>query len=170
MGEREIRIPITDMKDYLKEVGITITALSRLSGINLTHLRMCMDGRVDERTGRKRTMSDNKLKNLQEALHQLSLNLKHIFIFYNTDLEEVKHNGNRYCKDCVKQLREQLSPYFRLQPFMQYALGWNWSKVRNTIDNKKSITYGNISQADVNRINIKLAEIATRLDKLTVIK
>ncbi len=61
-----------------------------------------------------------------------------------------------------------MSPYINILPFMQYALGWNRSKVRNVINNKKSITYGNISQDDVNRINIMLAETAARLDMLTL--
>lgn len=170
MKEREIQIPVIKLKDYLKEVGITITALSELSGINLNHLNKCLSGDIDERNGHLHTMSKENIERLQEALHQLSLKLRYIFIFYNTDLEIVKQNGNRYCKNCVEQIHNQLSPYFRILPFIQYALGWNKSKVRNIINNKKSLSYGNISQDDVKHINIVLAEIATRLDKITIIK
>lgn len=170
MNEREVSIPVTSLKDYLKETGITISTLSELSGINLNHLNKCLNGEVDRRNGKKRTMSAENLERLQESLHQLSLRLKYIFILYNTDFEEVKQNGHRYCKDCVRQLREQLSPYFRLLPFMQYALGWNRSKVLNTITNKDSITYGNIRQEDVANINNVLNEVATWLDTITLTK
>lgn len=170
MNQREIRISVTSLKDYLSEVGITVTALSELSGIARLHLSKCLNGEVDERNGRMRTLSDDNLDRLQQGLHELSLRLKYIFILYNTDLEVVKQSGRRYCPDCVEQIKQQLSPYFNIRPFMEYALGWNRSKVRNAIDNRRSITYGNISQDDVNRVNLKLAEVATRIDVLTLTK
>lgn len=168
MNEREIRIPMTRLKDYLSDTGITVTCLSELSGINLQHLGKCLSGKIDESNGRIRTMSDNNMARLQEALHQLALKLKYIFILYNTDMEVVKQNGRRYCPDCVDQIKTQLSSYINIRPFVQHSLGWNRSKARNVIDNKKSIAYGNISQDDVNRINIFLAGMATRLDMLTL--
>ena len=170
MNEREIRIPMTRLKDYLGETGITVTCLSKLSGINRLHLSKCLSGEIDERNGRVRSMSDDNMERLQEALHQLALKLKYIFILYNTDMEVVKRNGRRYCPDCVEQIKTQLSSYINILPFVQHSLGWNRSKARNVIDNKKSIAYGNISQDDVNRINIFLAEMATRLDMLTLIR
>jgi len=168
--EREIKIPITKLKDYLNEVGLTATALAALSSINVRHLQKCLAGEVDQRNGTVRSMSDDNLALLQDALHELSLRLKYIFIFYNPDKENEKRNGKRYCKDCVFQIKEQLSPYFVVLPFMQYALGWNRSKVRNVMDIEKGFAFGNISQDDVNRINVKLAEISTRLDMLTLVK
>ena len=168
--EREIKIPVTRLKNYLNEVGLTATALADLSGIHVRHLQKCLAGEVDQRNGTVRTMSDDNLAHLQDALHELSLRLKYIFIFYNTDLEEVKRNGKRYCKDCVRQIKHELSPYFVVLPFMMYALGWNRSKVRNVMDIEKGFAFGNISQDDVNRINLKLAEIATMLDRLTLVQ
>ena len=168
MNQREIRIPVTRLKDYLGEVGITVTCLAELSGINRLHLSKCLSGEVDERNGRQRTMSADSQERLQEALHELALKLKYTFILYNEDLEVRKRNGSRYCPDCVEQIKTQLSPYINILPFVQHTLGWNRSKARNIIDNKRSITYGNISQDDVNRINITLAETAARLDLLTL--
>lgn len=167
-SQREIRIPLIKLRGYLNEVGLTITALAELSGINPRHLQKCMVGEVDLRNGTMRTMSDKNITLLQNALHELSLKLKYIFIFYNPEMENVKRNGNRYCKDCVVQIKQQLSPYFNILPFMMYVMGWNRSKVRNVMDIEKSFVFGNISQDDVNRINIKLAEIATRLDMLII--
>lgn len=167
---REIRIPVTKLKDYLNEVGITATALAELSGIHVRHLQKCLIGEVDMRNGSVRTLSDENIELLQNALHELSLKLKYIFIFYNTDREVVKRNGSRYCPDCVDQIKQQLAPFFSILSFMQYTLGWNRSKVRNVIDIKKGIAYGNISQDDCNRINIVLAEIAIRLDMMVLVK
>lgn len=170
MERREIKIPVTRLKNYLNEVGVTVTALAELSGINLRHLQKCLAGEVDQRNGAIRTMSDDNLVLLQDALHELSLKLKYLFIYYNTDLEVVKRTGRRYCPDCVGQIKQQLSPYFSVLPFMQYALGWNRSKVRNVIDIKSSFVFGNISQEDCDKINMALAEIAARFDMLTLVK
>lgn len=170
MNEREIKVPVTKLKDYLNEVGLTVKTLADLSGIHVRHLEKCLAGEVDKRNGTLRTMSDDNLARLQDGLHELSLRLKYIFIFYNTDREEVKRNGNRYCKDCVRQIKEQLSPYFVVLPFMMYALGWNRSKVRNVMDIEKGFAFGNISQDDVNRINVKLAGIAAQLERLTLVQ
>lgn len=170
MNEREIKIPITRLKDYLNEVGITVTAIAELSGISRLHLSKCLSGDVDERNGRIRTMSNENIQHLQDALHQLSLELKYTFIYYNTDLEVCKKNGRRYCPDCVEQIKTQLSRYLNILPFMKYALGWSSSKVHNVMDIKKSISYGNISQDDCNRVNIVLAEIAARLDAFTLVQ
>ena len=168
--QRETRIPITKLKDYLNEVGLTVTALAELSGIGTRHLQKCLAGEVDQRNGTVRTMGDENMALLQDALHRLALDIKYLFIYYNPDLEKEKRNGKRYCKDCVYQIKQQLSPYFSVLKFMQYALGWNRSKVRNVMDIEKGIAFGNISQDDVNRINVKLAEIATRLDMLTLVR
>ena len=170
MNGREIRLSVTRLKDYLDEVGIKVTPLAELSGMTIQHLQKCLVGEVDQRNGAVRTMSDDNLAHLQEALHQLSLKLKYTFIYYNTDMEIEKRNGCRYCPDCVGQIKQQLSPYFSILAFMQYALGWNRNKVRNIMDMKTGTVYGNISRDDVNRINIKLAEIATRLDVFTLTK
>lgn len=170
MNDREIRIPITSLKDYLNEVGITVTSLAELSGVSRLHLQKCLSGEVDERNGAVRTMSDESLARVQDGLHELSLQLKYVFILYNTDQEVVKRNGCRYCPGCVDQIKEQLSPYMSIQPFLEYALGWNRSKIRNVMDIKKGASYGNISQDDVNRINVTLAEVATRLDVFTLTK
>ena len=170
MNEREIKVPVTKLKGYLNEVGLTVKTLADLSGIHVRHLEKCLAGEVDKRNGTLRTMSDDNLARLQDGLHELSLRLKYIFIFYNTDREEVKRNGNRYCKDCVRQVKEQLSPYFVVLPFMMYALGWNRSKVRNVMDIEKGFAFGNISQDDVNRINVKLAGIAAQFERLTLVQ
>ncbi len=166
----EIKIPVTKLKQYLSDVGITVQILADLSGINTRHLHKCLTGEVDKRNGYVRTLSDNNLEKLQEALHELSLKLKYIFIFYNTDKEVCKKNGNRYCPDCVDQIKLQLSPYLNILPFIEYALGWNRSKVRNVMDIKSGFAYGNISQDDCNRVNIVLTEIAARLDAFTLIQ
>ena len=168
MTNREIRIPVTHLKDYLTEAGINVSALAGLANISVVHLHKCLSGEVDGRNGSVRTMSDDKLEHLQEAIHQLAMKLKYIFIFYNEDLEVVKQGGRRYCPDCVDQVKQQLSPYISILPFMQYALGWNRSKVLNVMNCKKGIVYGNVSQDNVNDINLKLAEISTRLDSITI--
>lgn len=170
MNQREIRIPVTRLKDYLGEVGINISALAVLADISTVHLHKCLAGEVDGRNGVVRTMSDDDLARLQEALHQLAMKLKYIFILYNEDLEVVKHGGRRYCPDCVNQIKQQLPPYISVLPFMQYALGWTRSKVLNVMNCKNGIVYGNVSQDDVNAINLKLAEVATRLDLLTIVR
>lgn len=170
MEEREIKLPVARLKGYLNEVGIPVTVLAELADINPGHLYKCLAGEVDERSGAVRTLSDKNVERLQEALHQLSLRLKYIFIFYNTDKEVRKRNGRCYCPDCVEQIKTQLAPSLSVLPFMQYALGWNRSKVRNVMDFKNSIAYGNISRDDVDRINVTLTEVAARLDIFTLTK
>lgn len=170
MNGKEIRIPVTKLKEYLNEVGIIAKTLSDLSGISIPHLNKAMNGAIDGRDGSTRTLSNENLEHLQEALHQLSLKLKDTFIFYNTDKEVCKQGGRRYCPDCVDQIKKQLSTFINILPFMQYALGWNRSKVLNVMNCKTGYAYGNISQDDVDRINVKLAEISTMLDVFTLVK
>lgn len=169
-NKMEVKVPVTRLKDYLTEVGINVSALAKLADINVTHLHKCLSGEVDERNGSVRSMSDDNLERLQEALHQLALRLKYMFILYNEDLEVVKHGGRRYCPDCVDQVKQQLPPYVSVLPFMQYALGWKRSKVLNVMNCRNGFAYGNISQDDVNTLNLRLAEVATRLDLLTIIR
>lgn len=166
----EVKIPVTKLKEYLNDVGIKVKTLADLSGINTQHLHKCLIGEVDARNGNVRTLSNENIAYLQEALHQLSLKLKYTFIFYNTDKEVCKKNGMRYCPDCVSQIKLQLAQYINILPFIQYALGWNRSKVRNVMDNKYGLAYGNISKDDCDRINITLAEMSARLDVFTLTK
>lgn len=167
---KEIHIPVTRLKDYLTEVGINISALAKLSGIKTVHLHKSLAGEVDERNGAVRTMSEENVRLLQEGLHQLALKIKYMYIFYNNDMEVVKQGGNRYCPDCVDQIKQQLHPYISVLPFMQYALGWNRSKVLNVMNCKTGYAYGNISQDHCDHINLKLAELATRIDLLTIVQ
>ena len=166
---KEVRIPVTRLKDYLAEVGIAVTTLADMAQINPVHLHKCLAAEVDPRNGSVHTMSDDALERLQEALHQMALSLKHLFIYYNTDLEVVKKNGRRYCPDCIEQVRRDLSPLVSIIPFLEYALDWNRSKVRNVLD-RHSASYGNISSDDCDRINLRMAEVATRLELLTLVK
>ena len=166
----ENKISVIKLKNYLNEVGITVTALSKLSDINVRHLQKCLSGEIDIRDGRVRTLSNKNVERLQDALHQLSLNLKYIFIFYNKEREVVRRNGRCYCPECVEQIKQQLSPYFNILTFMQYSLNWSRSKIRNIMEIKGSYSYGNISEDDCNRINITITDISARLDTFTLIK
>ena len=170
MRQKEIRIRVTKLKDYLGDVGINVSALAELSDINVIHLHKCLAGEVDDRDGSVRTMSNENMDQLQDGLHQLALKINSMSIFYNTDLETVKQGGRRYCKDCVDQIKQQLHPYISVLPFMQHALGWNRSKVLNVMNCKNGFAYGNISEDDVNLINKTLGNVATRLDEFTLIK
>ena len=170
MKNREIHIPVARLKKYLVEVGINVSMLAELSGISVVHLHKCLSGEIDGRNGSVRTMSDENIKCLQEALHKLSIKLKYSFILYNEDKEVLKQGGRRYCPDCVDQVKQQIKPYISVLSFMQYALGWSRSKVLNVMNCKNGQAYGNISRDDANTINLKLAELATRLDMLTIIK
>lgn len=170
MKGRDIKLPVIRLKGYLNEIGIPVTVLAEMADINPVHLHKCLAGEVDERNGSVRILSEDNVARLQEALHQFSLRLKYIFIFYNTDKEVHKRNGRCYCPDCVEQIKTQLASSLNILQFMHYALGWNRSKVRNVMDFKNSTAYGNISRDDVDRINVTLAEIATRLELFTLTK
>ncbi len=163
-------ISISELKDYLGKVDITVTSLAELSGVGATHLYKCMVGEVDGRNGAVRTMSAENMERLQEGLHQMSHILGSMRIYYDADTEICKRSGRRYCPDCVEQIKEKLSPYINILPFMQHTLGWNKSKVHNVMNITTSSSYGNITLDDCSRINNMLAEISATLHNYKIKK
>lgn len=168
MLQKEIKMPLTKLKDYLNETGVKTTCLAELSAISSAHLNKSLKGTREYVGGPPTVLSKKMLGQLQDALHELSLRLRDIFIFYNTDLEIVRNNGNRYCPDCVDQIKELLPKYMKVSVFIQYALGWNLSKTRNILDIKQGYAYGNISSTDVSLINAALTSISATLDRITL--
>lgn len=163
MEKRKVLINLITLKDYMDEVGLKTVGLARLSNLNPQHISKALCGTPDTRNGRSATMSRDGLRQLEFGVELLSDALQDIFITYDSDHEVCKQGGRCYCPACVDQIKQKLGPYISVLPFMQYALGWNYSKVRNVMDMKNSASYGNISRADCDGINLKLVEVAARL-------
>ena len=167
MTARKVQIGIRTLKEYLSEVSIKTVGLARLSDMNPQHLSKALCGTPDNRNGRPSTLSRDAIRQLEFGLELLSSTLQDIFIAYDPDQEVCKQGGRCYCPSCVNQIKQKLSPYILVTPFMEYALGWSRSKVRNVMDINTSASYGNITRADCDRINITLAEVAARLSMFT---
>ena len=169
MVKRKIHTDLRRLKEYMDEVGLKTVGLARLSNLQPVHLSKSLCGTPDNRNGRPATLSRDGLHQLEFGLELLSDALQDIFIIYETDSEICKQGGKRYCPACVEQIKQKLKPYIGVLPFMQYALGWNYGKVRNVMDFKNSASYGNITRYDCDRINITLVEIAAHLNMFTII-
>lgn len=163
MEQYQIKITVNRLKDYLDEAGIKVVGLARLSCLNPQHLSKALCATPEGKNAVPTTLSQHHLELLEEGLHQLSDALRNTFIIYNVEQEVVKAGGRRYCPGCVEQIKEKLSPYVMVQPFVCAALGWNRSKYQNVMAIKKGIAYGNISREDCERINVRLAEVSARL-------
>ena len=167
MAKRKIQTDIRRLKDYLDQVGIKTVGLARLSNLQPQHLSKSLCGTPDNKNGRPATLSRDNLRQFEFGLELLSDALQDIFISYDPDMEVCKQGGSCYCPACVEQIKQKLKPYIGVLPFMQYALGWNYSKARNVMDIKSSASYGNITRYDCDRINITLAEVSVRLSMFT---
>lgn len=167
MEEKKVQISVRKLKGYLDEAGIRVSKLAEMSDIGYDHLYMSLCGTVDQRNGDVRTLGRDNLRKLEFGVEQLAYGIGNTFISYDPDLEICKRNGRRYCPACVAQIKEKLRPYMGVLPFMQYALGWPYYKVRNVMDITTSPAYGNISRDDCDAINICLAEVSARLKLFT---
>lgn len=170
MEPRRIEITVRQLKDYLDNDGIKVAALARLSYLNPQRLSKALCGTPDGKTGQPTTLSDHSVQMLEDGLHQLAREIADIYIAYDAAHEEHKQGGGCYCKACVSQIKQKLKPYIKVQPFVAATLGWSDSTYQNVMAIKKSITYGNVSKTDCDDINLRLAEVAARLDRISLAK
>lgn len=170
MEQRMIQITVRQLKDYLDNDGIKVAGLARLSYLNPQRLSKALCGTPDSKSGAPTTLSEQSISLLEDGLHQLARELSDIFIIYDTGSDKEKKNGAHYSRACVQQIKQKLKPYIMVQPFVSATLGWTDSKYQNVMSIKKSTTYGNISKEDCDSLNLRLAEVAARLDRISLTK
>lgn len=170
MEQRMIQITVRQLKDYLDNDGIKVAGLARLSYLNPQRLSKALCGTPDGKSGVPTALSEHSVNLLEDGLHQLARELADIFIIYDTSSDKEKANGAHYSLGCVQQIKQKLKPYIMVQPFVSATLGWSDSKYQNVMSIKKSTTYGNISKEDCDSLNLRLAEVAARLDRICLTK
>lgn len=164
---QKIQISSDTLYQFLKEHGVKETRIADIMGFSTTSLNDCFAHRAMP-NGKPRTFTSKTIKKLNYAIEQMAESLRSSVLTFGSEQTYTNQWGNTYDPALLEPMKE-LGKLVNLTALVERVLGWNKFKKQAVFVAKNSISYGCISQDDVNRINAELLAIAGVLSSYEVV-
>lgn len=152
---------------FLKEHNVTKVVIAQRMGVSESIVGGCFRHALN-RHGKPLSFSANNIVKLNEALQMIASELRQCVITFGSDDLKTNKHGSTYVPSALEGFRK-LGTYFNVTKLTNRVLGWNESKRVMILSCKSSITKGNITADDVNRINAEILSVAGVLDCYEVV-
>lgn len=164
---KKVKVTQDVLYRYILEHNVNISGLAREMDANASFVIACFKHNPD-RLGKPRRFTSATLPRLNEALGTFALKMRRSTITFGSEQTYTNRFKNTYDPGTMPAIK-QLAQYFNITSFIVRVLGWTRNKKNAIFSNPSSITYGNISQDDVNRINAELLAVAGVLSSYEVV-
>lgn len=163
----KIKVSQDFLYKYLQEHNITTVSIARMMGVSESIVGGSFRHALN-RHGKPLKFSKANIKKLNTAIHQIANELRYDVITFGSDRTFTNQRGVTYDPGTMMAI-DKIANYFNMKDFAKRVLGWNKGKRDMVLSVKSSPVYGNVSQADVDRINAELLSVAGVLSSYEVV-
>ena len=163
----KIKVSQDFLYKYLLEHGVTMSCIAREMNVSVNLVASCFKHQKDI-YGQPRYFTAKALPKLNAALGILSEKIHDCFITFGSEQTFTNSRGTTYDPGVVDAMKE-LSQYFNIILLTFNVLGWSKAKKEAVLCSPSSKAYGQISAADVNRINAELLAVSGYLGGIEVL-
>lgn len=167
MGKQVLKMSQDVLYNFLTEHGVKISRIADEMDMTPSAVTSCFVHRPT-RHGKPRSFTAEKVAKLNEALRVYSNELRSCVLNFGTDQKYTNQHGRTYDPGMIESLN-QLGVYLNMTAVMERVLGWSKSKKLNVFSNPSSKNYGNISEEDINKINIEVLTIVGTFDNVEIV-
>lgn len=167
MGVQKLKISQDELYKYLKGHDVKMSRIAEEMNVSVSTVTFCFLHR-NNRHGNPLSFTVKNVGKLNEALHALSEKLRLCILKFGTDQMYTNKHGRTYDPGMIGPIN-QLGAYLNMAAVLERLLGWNKKTKGNVFGSPSSNNYGNISEEDVNTINVELISVASFLDSVEVV-
>ncbi len=150
----------------ITERGINVSTLAELMGMSATMVNGCFRHNKDT-NGKPRNFPERSVVKLNNALTEMSQLMLNSRLTFGSEKTYTNNRGTTYDPTLVEPISE-LHRFFKLTTFLNRTLGWSQNKKSIVLHSPSSKGYACISEADVERINDAITEVAILLNSIEV--
>lgn len=167
MEKRMLKITQDDLYKYLKGHDVKMSRVAEEMGMSVATITNCFEHR-NNRHGNPVCFTVENVKKLNEALYSLAEKLRLCVLKFGTDKMYTNKHGRTYDPGMIEPIN-RLGKYLNMTAVVVRLLKWSKSKKQNVFMMPTVKNYGNISEEDVNAINVETVSIASFFDSIEVV-
>lgn len=167
MEKQRLKISQDVLYKYLKEHDVKISRVADEMGMAPCTVTTCFQHR-NNRHGNPLSFTVENIKKLNDSLHTLSEKLRSCILKFGTDKMYTNKHGRTYDPGMIEPIN-RLGEYLNITAVIIRLLGWIRSKKKSVFEASTAKNYGNISEKDVNAINMEIISVASFLDSVEVV-
>lgn len=151
---------------YIVEHDVKITRIADEMGQTRSAVASCFQHHKN-RHGKPRYFSVENVAKLNDALHALAVKLRSCLLKFGTSQMYTNKHGHTYDPGMIEPINN-LGEYLNMTAVIQRLLGWSKSKKNNVFGAPTVKNYGNISEEDVDKINMEVLAIIGVFENIEV--
>lgn len=167
MVKQKLKISQDSLYKYLKEHGVKISRVADEMGMSSGTVTDYFQHRIN-RKSEPISFTVENVDKLNESLRSLSEKLLSCILKFGTDKMYTNKHGRTYDPGMIEHIN-RLGEYLNMTAVFECVLGWSKSKKRNVFGAPSVKNYGNISQEDVDAINLEILSVASFFDSVEVV-
>lgn len=152
---------------YITEHDVKFSRLAEQMGISPTAVSSYFR-HLPNMHGNLRTFSVDNIKKLNDAIRGFSQELRACLLHFGTGQMYTNKHGRTYDPGMIEAIN-RLGKYINTTALLCRMLGWSKSKKANVFGASTSKNYGNISQEDVDVLNVEVMSVAGFLENVEVV-
>lgn len=167
MEKQLLKMSQDALYDFLVHHDIKISRIADEMGVTPSCVQSCFVHRLS-RHGKPRSFTVDSIAKLNEALREYSNSLRSCLLKFGTEQKFTNKHGRTYDPGMIENLNH-LGEYLNLTAVVRRILGWSKSKKNNVFSTPSSKNYGNISEDDIDQINMEILTIVGTFDNIEVV-
>ena len=167
MDKEKMKMSQDTLYKFILEHGIKISRIAELMGATPSSVLSDFRHRKN-RHGNPRYFTVENIHKLNDALHAFARELRTCLLRFGTDKMYTNKHGRTYDPGMIEPINN-LGKYLNATYLMERMLGWSKNKKLMVFSGPSSKNYGNISEDDVDIINVEIMSIVGFLENVEVV-
>ena len=167
MNNVKMKMSQDQLYKYLMDHDVKLSRLAEQMGLSLTAVSAYFR-HLPNMHGNPRTFSVDNIKKLNDAIRSFSQELRACLLHFGTDKMYTNKHGRTYDPGMIEPINH-LGKYLNTTALMGRMLGWSKSKKANIFGAPTVKNYGNISEDDVDVLNVEIMSVAGVLENVEVV-
>ena len=167
MDNGKMKMSQDQLYKYLMDHDVIILRLSELMGLSKTSVNYNFRHTLNDQ-GNPRYFTVDGIKKLNDALPVFAHELRACLLHFGTDKMYTNKHGRTYDPGMIEPINN-LGKYLNITSLICRMLGWSKSKKKNVFGSPNVKNYGNISEDDVNALNVEIMSVAGFLENVEVV-
>lgn len=167
MNKEKMKVSQDTLYKFILENGIKMSRIAEFMGSTPSTVLSDFCHRLN-RHGNPRYFTVENIQKLNDALHVFANELRGCLLHFGTDKMYTNKHGRTYDPGMIEPIN-QLGKYLNATALMERMLGWSKTKKRMIFGAPSSNNYGNISEDDVDIINVEIMSIVGFLENVEVV-
>lgn len=167
MNNEKIKMTQDALYKYLTDHGVIISRLAELMDMSPDVVSSCFIHRKN-RHGNPRYFTVENIQKLNAALPVFARELHSCLLHFGTDKMYTNKHGRTYDPGMIEPINN-LGKYLNATGLFSRLLGWSKSKKLNVFSAPTMKNYGNISEDDVDLLNVEIMSVVGVLRNVEVV-